>query len=417
MIQTFGNDATNTTRIVTISLMAHPGPAIVNDRFAPRLALVYAAIFLAAGWQLPLFPVWLAARGLDPAAIGMVLAAYQIVRIAATPTVTRLADRHGTLNGAIVAAALATACAVALLGAVGGFVPILIAAAVLGFMSAPLLPLIDAYGLTGLSLRARAYGPVRLWGSVAFIAANLTGGLLLGVLAPSNLIWLIFAGNCAVAAAAFLLVRLPREGPARQRSATHNHLRQPAFLAIAAAGSLIQASHAIYYAFSTLDWSAKGYSGITIGVLWALGVVAEIVLFALAPRLPKSIGPVTLILIGAAGAVVRWTATAFDPPLVLLAPLQLLHALSFGATLLGTMAYLSRNAVEGQRAAQQGDMAMINVFGMAAASGVAGILYSHLGSLSYLAMTAIVVLAFLPLLAVRQQVTAHSLPELSDRDA
>jgi PPP family 3-phenylpropionic acid transporter len=361
--------------------------------------------------------VWLAARGLDPAAIGMVLAAYQIVRIAATPTVTRLADRHGTLNGAIVAAALATACAVALLGAVGGFVPILIAAAVLGFMSAPLLPLIDAYGLTGLSLRARAYGPVRLWGSVAFIAANLTGGLLLGVLAPSNLIWLIFAGNCAVAAAAFLLVRLPREGPARQRSATHHHLRQPAFLAIAAAGSLIQASHAIYYAFSTLDWSAKGYSGITIGVLWALGVAAEIVLFALAPRLPKSIGPVTLILIGAAGAVVRWTATAFDPPLVLLAPLQLLHALSFGATLLGTMAYLSRNAVDGQRAAQQGDMAMINVFGMATASGVAGILYSHLGSLSYLAMTAIVVLAFLPLFAVRQQVTAHSLPELSDRNA
>jgi len=95
----------------------------------------------------------------------------------------------------------------------------------------------------------------------------------------------------------------------------------------------------------------------------------------------------------------------------------LLHALSFGATLLGTMAYLSRNAVDGQRAAQQGDMAMINVFGMATASGVAGILYSHLGSLSYLAMTAIVVLAFLPLFAVRQQVTAHSLPELSDRDA
>ena len=287
--------------------MAHPGPAIVNDLFAPRLALVYAALFLAAGWHLPLFPVWLAASGLDPAAIGMVLAASQIVRVVATPAATRLADRHGSLNRAIVVAALATVCALALLGTVSGFVPILVAAAVLGFMSAPLLPLIDAYGLKGLALRARAYGPVRLWGSVAFIVANLTGGLLLDALAPSDLIWLIFAGNCAVAAAAFMLVPLPRDEAPRRSAPRHNHLRQPAFLAIAAAVSLIQASHAVYYAFSTLDWSGKGFGGTTIGMLWALGVAAEIVLFALAPRLPASIGPVTLILIGAAGAIVRWT--------------------------------------------------------------------------------------------------------------
>ena len=91
MIQTFGNDATNTARIVTISLMAHPGPAIVNDRFAPRLALVYAALFLAVGWYLPLFPVWLSAQGLDASAIGFVLAAFQFTRIIGT-LLSELAD-------------------------------------------------------------------------------------------------------------------------------------------------------------------------------------------------------------------------------------------------------------------------------------------------------------------------------------
>ncbi len=96
--------------------------------------------------------------------------------------------------------------------------------------------------------------------------------------------------------------------PRAARSAGHSHLRQPAFLAIAAAGSLIQASHAAYYGFSTLDWSAKGFDGVTIGVLWALGVAAEIVLFAFAARLPARFGPVTLILIGAAGGIVRWIA-------------------------------------------------------------------------------------------------------------
>src|SRR5205085_7292832 len=97
-------------------------------------------------------------------------------------------------------------------------------------------------------------------------------------------------------------------------------------------------------------------------------------------------GPVALILIGAAGAVVRWIATAFDPPLVLLAPLQALHALSFGATHLGTMMFLGLNAPEGGRAAAQGDIATANGVTMAAASVLAGVLYGAGGTTAYAAM-------------------------------
>src|SRR6185436_16725402 len=111
-------------------------------------------------------------------------------------------------------------------------------------------------------------------------AANLTGGVLLNVLAPGNLIWVICAGNCMLALTAMLLPAMPSDSTPRDATGSHSHLRQPAFLAIAAAASLIQASHAVYYAFSTLDWTAKGFDGVTIGALWALGVAAEIVLFA-----------------------------------------------------------------------------------------------------------------------------------------
>ena len=368
--------------------MAHPDSTIVNDSFATRLALVYAGFFLAAGWQLPLFPVWLYSRGLDPAAIGLTLAAYQIVRVVATPAATRLADRHGSLKAAVLAAAVATVGALALLGSVSAFPPILAATMLFGLASAPLMPLIDAYALSGLRLRARSYGPVRLWGSVAFIVANLTGGVLLTALAKPHLIWLIFGGNCVVAVLAAMLVRVPPE-PRVPHAASHSHLRQPKFLAIAAASSLTQASHAVFYGFATLDWSAKGYSGTIIGVLWALGVVAEIVLFALSARLPPSIGPASLILIGAGGALLRWVATAFDPPLPVLAPLQLLHALSFGATHLGTMMFLTKSAPEGGRAAAQGDIATANTLTMAAATALAGLLYGLGGSHAYAAMAAL----------------------------
>jgi MFS transporter, PPP family, 3-phenylpropionic acid transporter len=364
--------------------MTRLNPANVNDSFAPRLALAYAAFFLASGWYLPFFPVWLAARGLDPAAIGAVLAAAQVVRVLGTPAGTRAADRYGAPHRAILLAALVSTAAIALLGKVAGFGAILGAVVLYAAVSSPIMPLIDAYALRGLSLRGRAYGPVRLWGSVAFVAANLAGGFLLDVLAPGNLIWLIFAGNGLVVLIATMLVPLPRDEPAQSGTAArHGHLRQPRFLAIMAAGSLIQASHAVYYGFSTLDWTRHGFDGKTIGILWALGVTAEIVLFACATRLPPAIGPIALILIGATGAIVRWIAAAFDPPLALLAPLQLLHAISFGATHLGTMQYLGRAAPPGGRATAQGDVATANSVMMAGASALSGVLYGISGSLAY----------------------------------
>ncbi len=185
--------------------------------------------FLIVGWHLPLFPVWLTARGLDPAAIGFVLAAMQAVRVIATPAGTRIADRQGSLHGAVVVTAIATAAAIVLLASATGFTFILVAAVIVAFVSAPVLPLTDAYGLKGLAQRGRSYGPVRLWGSVAFIAANLTGGVLLDLLAPGNLIWVICAGNCALALAAMLLVPQPRErAPVADRGGTRTQPPAPA---------------------------------------------------------------------------------------------------------------------------------------------------------------------------------------------
>ena len=95
--------------------------------------------------------------------------------------------------------------------------------------------------------------------------------------------------------------------------------------------------------------------------------------------MPAAIGPVTLIVIGAAGAVLRWTLAALDPPVAVVVLLQLLHGASFGATHLGTMMFLSRNAPEGGRAAAQGDIATANSLMMAAASALAGVLYGMSG--------------------------------------
>src|ERR1043165_2435021 len=205
--------------------MAHPGPAIVNDSFAARLALVSAALFLVVGWYLPLFPVWLSARGLDPGAIGFVLAAFQFTRLLRTPVGTRLSARYGTPKGGIVLSALGTVMALLVVGSASGFPAILAAAILYSLTTAPIMPLIDAYALKGLSQRALPYGPVRLWGSVAFIVATLTGGALLGLIARTDLIWLIFAGSCLVGAATLALVPAPRAERTEAHATGRSHLR------------------------------------------------------------------------------------------------------------------------------------------------------------------------------------------------
>lgn len=361
---------------------------MIGDGFAPRLVLFYVGIFVASGIQLPFLPVWLAAKGLDSAAIGAVLAVPMVVRVAAVPLVTQAADRHAALRGALIVTALASTIGFALLGLGASFTAILLAMVLASAAYTPVMPLADAYALKGLRLRARAYGPVRLWGSVAFIAGNLGAGLLKDVIPGRDLIWLIVGAFAVAALVSPLLAPVGVGRPAGivPRASATAFLRSPAFLAVAAAAGLVQASHAVYYGFSTLAWTAQGFDGVAIGSLWAIGVLAEIALFAVSGRLP--FGPAALLGLGAAGAVVRWTVMALDPPAAMLPVLQCLHGLSFGATHLGAVQYLAREAPEGLSATAQGYLSIALGLIMAATMGVSGLLFGKYGSLAYLAMAA-----------------------------
>jgi MFS transporter, PPP family, 3-phenylpropionic acid transporter len=363
-----------------------------HDDFGLRVAVLFACLFVIFGIQFPFFPLWLKARGLDPDAIGIVLAVPIAVRIFAVPVLNRLADRAGDLRRGLIAAAFAGAIGFAIVDFCYGFIPILLAVALAALVSSPVISLADAYALKGLTARGRAYGPVRLWGSIAFVAANLGTGALLAVILPDRLIWLIVISFALLGTAALWQRRLDA-GPiaeARPKSSAERIWRSPKFLVVAAAASLIQASHSLYYGFSALDWTAKGLSSTTIGFLWGLGVVAEILLFALSGRL--ALNPTVLLAMGAAGAAVRWIAMAFDPAIALLPLIQCLHGLSFGATHLGAIQFVGRMAGDRRAAAAQGDFSTILAIGGAAAAGASGLLYEKLGNTGYLAMAAMAVL-------------------------
>ena len=144
---------------------------LLRDSFAPRLAAYYATLGAATGFGMPFFPLWLEYKGLDAAAIGIVLAAPMVVRIVCVPLATRLADRANALRAAIMIGAVGALLGHALIGLSSGFLAILASVALASVFFTPGYPLTDAYALRGLADRKLAYGSIRLWASAAYIAA------------------------------------------------------------------------------------------------------------------------------------------------------------------------------------------------------------------------------------------------------
>jgi MFS transporter, PPP family, 3-phenylpropionic acid transporter len=274
------------------------------------------------------------------------------------------------------------------MGFLAGFAAIFAVLTLASFVFTPIGSLIDAYALKGLSQRGLPYGPVRLWGSVAFVAANLGAGLALNVMGASHLIWLISGALALMTFAALQLLPLKLDEMQAPKAAAPQRFSwsSPVMVMVAIGASLVQASHAVYYGFSTLDWIGKGVGSTAIGTLWGLGVVAEIILFAISGRWLSSIHPFVWLLAGAAGGVIRWTAMAFEPAGLLLAALQCLHGLTFGATHLGAVQFFAKSAPHRSSASAQGYYATFQAIISGSVTGVSGLLYANFDSQAYFAM-------------------------------
>jgi PPP family 3-phenylpropionic acid transporter len=354
--------------------------------FAPRLATFYAALFLLVGIQLPFFPLWLKAKGLDAQAIGIVLALPMLVRLFAVPTASWIVEKDGALRGTLIASATAATVGYLLVGFAGSFIAIALLYALATAAAAPIHPLAETYALKGLGERGRAYGPVRLWGSVAFIGGTLFAGFAVDILAGHDLIWLIVAAAAVCAGSAVMLEPVGAPPAAAVQVSRWQLLREPAFLAVIIGASLIQSSHAVYYGFGALAWLQAGLDGKMIAALWAVGTIPEIVLFAVQGRLPVALTPLRLIMIGGAAAALRWVAMASSPPLAVLPLLQILHGLSFGATHIGALAYISRAVPANRAASAQGYFSIVLGLTMAGMTSLSGWLFGHYGNFAYAAM-------------------------------
>ena len=168
-----------------------------STRFATRVALFYGTLFGMTGTHLPFFTVWLKAVGIDAFWIGLITAVPPVTRFTVLPLVTGLAERRQALRGGIIVTAFATALGFFILGTQHLPVLVFLIYALTCCLWTPMVPLTDAYALRGVKRYGLNYGPLRLWGSAAFVLGALVCGVLFDLIAARHLIWII-AGSAAI---------------------------------------------------------------------------------------------------------------------------------------------------------------------------------------------------------------------------
>jgi PPP family 3-phenylpropionic acid transporter len=359
--------------------------------FNLRLSAFNAVLFLGSGIQLPFLPLWLKAKGLSESEIALVVALMVAIRIVAIPLGTFIADATGRRRSIIILSAFGTFAAYVALHFMTGFVAILFLALLAAALLSPIMPLAEVLAIEGSTHYGIDYGRIRLWASLSFLMGSLIAGALLEVVPVQFVILLIAA---AQGLGALVTLVLPpdqaiKKAPPRPigRVASMAVFTSGAFVIFMAAASIGQASHGLLYAFGSVYFDSLGYSKLTIGELWAIGVITEILMFAFSNRFYKILGAVNLIMLGTFCGAVRWFVIGLEPPLAILFVVQMLHAGSFGLTHLGTMHFIHENVSENLRNTAQGLYAVLSGgILLSATMWSSGPLYGLLGGQAFFVM-------------------------------
>lgn len=352
-----------------------------------RLSVFYAAYFFAVGIYMPYWPIWLEGRTLDPVQIGWILAASFWIKIVAQPAIARIADWRGRTRRLTTVLMALAAIGFLAQSTTNSFWPLLILGGLTAGCYQPVLPIMEGVTLRHVETQRLDYGRIRLWGSIAFVAATTTAGLAIDRQGAGLVVWLMFAAMASVGLACAMAPERPPIMTAPISRPLTRQFLSPLFMVFLATSGLISASHAVFYGFATLNWQTQGHSESTIGLFWAMGVVAEILLFALARRYRDKISPPVLLGLAALGGIVRWPLLAVVEDAVLLLALQSLHGFTFGAGHLGAMTFLSKEIPPEHSAT--GQSLYYALVGGVLAGGMfplAGLLYARLGENAYLVM-------------------------------
>ncbi|AIR00359.1 3-phenylpropionic acid transporter [Pluralibacter gergoviae] len=371
------------------------------------LALSYFTYFFSYGIFLPFWSVWLAGVGLTPESIGILLGVGLVARFLGSLLIAPRVTDPSRLIRVLRVLALLSLLFVFAFWLDTRFASLMIVMIGFNLFFSPLVPLTDALANTWQKQITMDYGRVRLWGSVAFVIGSALVGKLVSLYDYQAILALLSLSIASMLLGMLITPSVMPQGEARQQASAGwrawRALAQENWRFLACV-CLLQGAHAAYYGFSAIYWQEAGYSASAVGYLWSLGVVAEVIIFAVSKKVFSRFSARDLLLLSCLCGVVRWGIMGWTTALPWLLVAQVLHCGTFTVCHLAAMRYIAaRRGSEVIRlqavysaVAMGGSIAIMTVF--------AGFLYQHLHHGVFWVMA----LVALPAMFVRPTVSPQS---------
>ncbi|MGQ8817796.1 3-phenylpropionate MFS transporter [Serratia sp. NA_13] len=365
------------------------------------LALSYFTYFFSYGIFLPFWGVWLKGEGIPPETIGILLGAGLVARFLGSLLIApRVKDPSHLVTALRLLALLTLAFAIGFCFGNGwGWLMLVIAGFNLFF--SPLVPLTDALDGTWQKQITMDYGRVRLWGSLAFVIGSALTGQMVSVWGHNVILYSLIVSILAMLLGMMLKPSVMPQGEARTHSETEHSLwemlKEGPVWRFLLCVTLLQGAHAGYYSFGSIYWQEAGYSASTIGYLWSLGVVAEVIIFASSDFLFRRWNARNLLLLSACCGILRWSLMASSTELGGLLVIQILHCGTFTVCHLAAMRFIAARKGPEVIRLQAVYSALAMGGGIAIMTVIAGFLFEYLQGGVFWVMAAVV----LPALFIR----------------
>jgi len=332
-----------------------------STRGKNALRLFYFVHYASFGIFLPFFPRWLEGRGLHGLAMGAVLAVVPAVGVLAPIAVGALADSLGLRAQLLRVAAIGAAVMLGLLALLAAqqsstasaleMVGYVLLVGLFALARTPLFGIADVVALESLGDDSAAFGRLRLFGSLGFVATAISIGFLIDVDGAVAFPAAIGGLYLATFVAASWLPARTTALPSTSWAALGEMKRHGAFFTMVALWQLANSAYDSSYSFKVRD---AGLTDRDAGWFWGVGVLAEVLLMAVAPLLLRRATPTTLLVLGVGTSAIRWGLIAFASSFASLFALQLLHAITFALTWMVCNAHLRRLSAFGRIATAQG---------------------------------------------------------------
>jgi PPP family 3-phenylpropionic acid transporter len=331
--------------------------------------------FLAIGAATVYGSIWFASEGLSPEQIGIVNSAPVFVLLLLNIFVGRLADRASDWRQVIIVFSLASAAASAGLFFADGFPAILLVWSLINIAFGATGPVLDAGTMRLTQRRGTSYGAIRAWGTIGYVFTVFATGPLIAHFGNWFFVPLYVGLTAARALASLALPRFRGEDPTAvaKGAATHVfHMLKPWLFLPLLAWAMIQSTNVAMMAFQAVVLKQQGQSETLIGLLLALGAVAEAGVLYAYPWFKRKFTPEQLVFAAGIAAIVRWACFAFAPGMPWLVPLQMMNAITYGVGFLGIMSFITRWTAEDMAAEAQsvlGVLQQVMVIGMTTGFG------------------------------------------------